>query len=87
MIIREAYPKQIRPFYKSDLIKIITGIRRCGKSIVLSQIREELSQYSDTIIFLNFKDKETESQLPTWKHLVIHISLDRFLSFGSLAEI
>ena len=87
MIIREAYPKQIRPFHKSDLIKIITGIRRCGKSIVLSQIREELSQYSDNIIFLNFKDKETESQLPTWKHLVIHVSLDRFLSFGSLAEI
>ena len=77
MIIREAYLKQIRPFYNSDLIKIITGIRRCGKSIVLSQIRDELSQNSDNIIFLDFEDKETESQLPTWKHLLDYVEKNR----------
>ena len=87
LINRPVYMEQLISFREKQIIKVVTGIRRCGKSIVLSQIREELSQYSDNIIFLNFKDKETESQLPTWKHLVIHISLDRFLSFGSLAEI
>ena len=41
MIIREHYLKQIRPFYESDLIKIITGIRRCGKSVILKQVLNE----------------------------------------------
>ena len=44
MILREHYISQIRPFYDSDLIKIITGIRRSGKSVILSQIKEELEQ-------------------------------------------
>ena len=38
MIIREHYLAQIRPFYDSDLIKIITGIRRCGKSHLLFRL-------------------------------------------------
>ena len=33
MIIREKYIAEVRGFYKSDLIKIITGVRRCGKSV------------------------------------------------------
>lgn len=32
MIKREKYIKQIRNFYDSDLIKVLVGIRRCGKS-------------------------------------------------------
>ena len=42
MITREKYIAKIRPFYESDLIKIITGIRRCGKSVVLEQVKSEL---------------------------------------------
>ena len=38
MIIRENYLKKIRPFYEQDLIKVITGIRRCGKSVILNGI-------------------------------------------------
>ena len=38
MIIREKYLKKIRPFYNQDLIKVITGIRRSGKSVILKQI-------------------------------------------------
>ncbi len=39
---REKYLKRIRPFYDSDIIKVITGIRRCGKSCVLKAIINEL---------------------------------------------
>lgn len=39
---REQYLKKIRPFYDDDLIKVITGIRRCGKSCLMSTIGEEL---------------------------------------------
>ena len=57
MIIREKYLSEIRDFYDSDLIKIITGIRRCGKSVVMEQIRNELSEKTDNIIYLDFDDR------------------------------
>lgn len=39
---REKYLCKIRPFYNSDIIKIITGIRRCGKSFIMKAIMNEL---------------------------------------------
>ena len=54
MIKREKYIAQIREFYDSDLIKIITGIRRCGKSIILGQIHGEIMDKSDNVIYLDF---------------------------------
>ena len=44
MIKREYYLSKIRPFYESDLIKVITGIRRCGKSVIKDQIAEDLER-------------------------------------------
>ena len=55
MILREQYLKKIRPFYDSDLIKVITGIRRSGKSVVLTQIMDEIKQRSNNVIYLNFE--------------------------------
>lgn len=42
IIIREQYLDKIRPFYDSKYIKVITGIRRCGKSELLKQIIKEI---------------------------------------------
>ena len=49
--------KKIRPYYESDLIKVITGIRRCGKSVILSRIIDEIKDYvdEDHIIMLNLE--------------------------------
>lgn len=58
MIKREKYLKKIRPFYEQDLIKVITGIRRCGKSVILNQIMDELRQSGvkdEQIIYINFE--------------------------------
>ncbi|MCI8445888.1 MAG: AAA family ATPase, partial [Bacilli bacterium] len=44
MLIRNEYLSKIRPFYNQDLIKVITGIRRCGKSVILRQIMDELRE-------------------------------------------
>ena len=63
MIKRENYLKQIRGFYDSDLIKIITGTRRCGKSIILEQIMEEIKTKSENIIYLNFEDERILSNI------------------------
>ena len=58
MVKREKYLKEIRPFYEQDLIKVITGIRRCGKSVLLNQIIEEIKQNkvdNSHIIYINFE--------------------------------
>lgn len=59
MVIRELYLNRIRPFYNSELVKVITGIRRCGKSTILRQIIAEIKQQGITeehIIYINFED-------------------------------
>lgn len=50
--------KRIRESYNSDLIKILVGIRRCGKSVILRQIIEELKEKGikeEHIIYINFE--------------------------------
>ena len=67
MLLREKYLSKIRGFYDSDLIKILVGIRRCGKSVILNQIIEELKEKrkidEDHIIFINFEFIEFEELL------------------------
>lgn len=69
---RENYLRKIRDFYhETDLIKVITGIRRCGKSCLMETIINELNESgvkSENIIYLNLDDDEyseitTEVQL------------------------
>ncbi len=66
MLIRENYLKKIRGFYDSNLIKILVGIRRSGKSVILNQIIDELKKKKvndDHIIYINFEFIEFEKLL------------------------
>lgn len=59
MIKRELYMSRIRPFIGNELIKVMTGIRRSGKSVMLELIKEELltaGASSDQFISINFED-------------------------------
>ncbi|HAV19541.1 MAG TPA: ATPase, partial [Firmicutes bacterium] len=60
MIKREMYLEKIRPFYDSSLVKVIVGIRRCGKSELLKQIVQEIRQTTDAqhIIYLPLDNDE-----------------------------
>lgn len=67
---REKYLARIRPFYDSDIVKVITGIRRSGKSSILKSIIDELETrgLSDRIIYLpldkrGYKNITTPEQL------------------------
>ena len=44
MIKRELYMSRIRLFIGTELIKVVTGIRRCGKSVMLELIKLELKE-------------------------------------------
>ena len=71
MIIREHYLKQIRPFYESDLIKIITGIRRCGKSVILKQVLNELEAAGKKCLFLDFDQRPVRANILIIPHVQI----------------
>ena len=59
MLIREKYLAKIRGFYHTEsLIKIIYGMRRSGKSVILNQIMDEILQLGvkkENIIYINFE--------------------------------
>lgn len=42
LIERERYMSRIRPFIGKDIIKVMTGMRRCGKSVMLELVKREL---------------------------------------------
>lgn len=62
-LTRENYLRAIRPYYEADLIKVITGVRRAGKSVILESIRDELFASgigADHIIYVNLEDLDYE---------------------------
>ncbi|WP_409199292.1 ATP-binding protein [Methanobrevibacter sp. DSM 116169] len=61
MIKRELYLNKINPYINKDIIKVITGIRRCGKSTILKQLSAEFIDNGvnkENIILINFELKE-----------------------------
>lgn len=75
MIERKTYIEQIKPFINTNLIKVLTGIRRSGKSILLKLLVEEIKKMginSKQIITLNFEDIKN-------KRLCIAESLNDFI--------
>ncbi|MCD6322770.1 MAG: AAA family ATPase, partial [Clostridiales bacterium] len=61
MIERKLYLKRLKQLKDQNLIKVITGIRRCGKSTLLEAFKTELLASGvapKSIIFLNFEERE-----------------------------
>ena len=83
VIKRELYLKEIRNFIDKPVIKVITGMRRSGKSMILKLISKELLEKGTSpqnIIYINFESlmfsELTEFQT-LYKHIIelslIHI--------------
>lgn len=92
MIYREHYIKSVREFYDSDLIKIITGIRRYGKSVILEQIMQEISKKTDNIIYLNFENRRVSSNITDVNKLISYVEVNRkdglcYLFFDEIQEL
>lgn len=82
---REKYLNRIRPFYHSnDLIKVITGIRRCGKSSLMAMIADELKEQGvteDHIVYIDL-DRRENRLVKTAEHLE-RLILERITSTGT----
>jgi len=86
---REKYLKKIRPFYDSDIIKVITGIRRCGKSCIMKLIMDELKDKdikNEQLIYLpldkrGFKNIHTPEELEAAIEKQIDDNFDFFYLF------
>ena len=66
IIKRELYLKQLRPLYDNNLIKVILGPRRAGKSEILKMVKNELYTNGindDHVIYINFEDITFEKLL------------------------
>ena len=66
MIKREEYLKKLNSFKEKELIKVITGLRRSGKSILMDQFIDFLKENgikNKQIVKINFEEKENEELL------------------------
>ena len=63
MIKRELYLKKIKKFQDKPLIKVITGMRRAGKSTLLNMLAEDLKEQGirdEQIVRINFESMDFE---------------------------
>ena len=63
MVKRKEYLSLLNLYKEKQLIKVVTGIRRCGKSTLMEQFKDELISSGvseEQIIFLNFEALENE---------------------------
>ena len=96
-IIRSAYFEKIIPFIDKPLVKVITGIRRCGKSVMMEQIQEYLLNHgieSECILSLNFESflDERVKSLETVSNAVKEIAVNSsgkkiYLFFDEIQEL
>ena len=74
------------------MIKIITGIRRAGKSVILEQILQEIKKQTKNVIYLNFEDHRVITQIPDADSLIKYIESNRkpgknYLFFDEIQEV
>ena len=74
---RRKYLNELIAGRGNGLVKIVTGVRRCGKSERLKQIKSEIADKSDNIIYLNFEDRIVTEQIQEWKDIVTYIEDNR----------
>ena len=91
MYLREQYLRQIRPFYRNEQIKMLTGVRRAGKTELLKMIQCELLSETDRkhIVYLSFElleNRKYRDGVTLYEYLQTRI-VDEAMSYIFLDEI
>ena len=66
MVIRKKIIDEVRPFIGTDVVKVITGVRRCGKAVLMSQIRDLIVSEIDKgapVFYLDLDDESNAKYL------------------------
>lgn len=96
LISRELYMSRIRPFINRDIVKVLTGIRRCGKSVMLMLIQEELRSQgisTERMISVNLesqKESFSKSTDSIYEHIrqTINVGSEKYyLFFDEIQEL
>ena len=96
MIKRKIFIKKIKPFIDKNIVKVLTGLRRCGKSILLSQIKDVIIERGispSNIIEYNFEDMKNRHLLDAQslhdevRDKIEHIDGKAYLFFDEIQEV
>ena len=95
MVKRDLYLDKIRPFIDKPFIKVITGIRRCGKSTILMMIKEEILDKGiddSNIVYINFEsmlysDIDNSKKLYSYVKDQVKNSNKYYLFFDEIQEV
>ena len=95
MLIRTAYLQQIKPFINTEMIKVLTGIRRSGKSVLLNTIAKEIQNSgvpASNIHLLNFEselipDLKTFNGTLDYIHSLLHTNGKHYLLLDEVQEL
>ena len=66
MVVRRKMIEEVRPFIGTDVVKVVTGVRRCGKSVLMSQIRDLIVTEIDKgapVFYLDLDDEANSKYL------------------------
>ena len=77
MVIRKKTIEEVRPFIGTDVVKVITGVRRCGKSVLMSQIRDLIVTELDKAAPVFYLDLDDEANA---KYLKAGVLFDELTS-------
>ena len=77
MVIRKKTIEEVRPFIGTDVVKVITGVRRCGKSVLMSQIRDLIVTEFDKAAPVFYLDLDDETNA---KYLKAGVLFDELTS-------
>lgn len=72
MIKRSTYFEKIRPFINTPVVKVFTGIRRCGKSVMMQQVKDFIVQSGvkeERCLFLNFESL-TDERVKSFENVI-----------------
>ncbi len=78
MIERQTYLSEVRPFMDKDIVKVLVGMRRSGKSVLLQQIQAELIQKgipTENMLFMNFESMQWERAASSYKAFYDEVSV------------
>ena len=67
MVIRRDFLEKVRPFVRLDIVKVLTGLRRSGKSVLMEQIRDMILREIDPAgkcLYVNLEEDENKKFIP-----------------------